>query len=161
SENGYVAVSVNYTLSTKAEFPAAVIDLKAAVKWMRAHSKAFKIDPDRIAILGASAGAQLATLVGVSASDPLFNDGNKEFSDKVQGIINIDGLTSFIHPQAQESEIAGKWLGGLKEENYKNWKLASPLEYVDKNSPPIVFINSAQDRFHAGRDDMIRLLESY
>ena len=161
SENGYVAVSVNYTLSTKAEFPAAVIDLKAAVKWMRAHSKAFKIDPDRIAILGTSAGAQLATLVGVSASDPLFDDGNKEFSDKVQGIINIDGITSFIHPQAQESEIAGKWLGGLKEENYKNWKLASPLEYVDKNSPPIVFINSAQDRFHAGRDDMIRLLESY
>lgn len=161
SENGYVAVSVNYSLSTQAEFPAAVIDLKEAVKWMRAHSKEFKIDPDRIAILGASAGAQLATLVGMSSSDPLFFDGNKKFSDKVQGIINIDGITSFIHPEAQESEIAGKWLGGLKDENYKNWKLASALEYVDKNSPPIVFINSSQDRFHAGRDDMIQQMEAY
>lgn len=161
SENGYVAVSVNYSLSTQAEFPAAVIDLKAAIKWMREHSNEFKINPDRIAILGASAGAQLATLVGVSSSDPLFLDGNQSFSDKVQGIINIDGITSFIHPEAEESEIAGKWLGGLQDENFENWKRASPLEYVDKNSPPIVFINSAQDRFHAGRDDMICELQSF
>lgn len=161
AENGYVAVSVNYSLSTQAEFPAAVIDLKAAIKWMRAHSNEYKIDPERIVILGASAGAQLATLVGVSSSDPLFFDGNKEFSDKVQGVINIDGITSFIHPEAQESETAGKWLGGLRHENFKNWKLASPLEYVSKSSPPILFVNSSQDRFHAGRDDMISQLNSY
>lgn len=161
AENGYVAVSVNYRLSTQAEFPAAVIDLKTALKWMREHAKEFKIDPDRIAILGASAGAQLAGLVGMSSLDPLFSDGNKEFSDKVQAVINIDGITSFIHPEAEESEIAGKWLGGLKDENFKNWKLASPLEYVDQTSPAILFINSSQDRFHAGRDDMIAQLESY
>lgn len=153
AENGYVAVCVNYTLSTEAEFPAAVIDLKTAVKWMREHSKEFKIDPDRIAILGASAG--------VSSSNPLYFDGNKDFSDKVQAVINIDGITSFIHPEAEESEIAGKWLGGLKDGNFKNWKLASPLEYVDGSSPPVLFINSAKDRFHAGRDDMILELQSY
>lgn len=161
AENGYVAVSVNYSLSTVAQFPAAVIDLKAAIKWMRAHSNEFKIDPERIAILGASAGAQLATLVGVSASNPMFFDGNKEFKDKVQGVINIDGITSFIHPDARESEIAGKWLGGLQDENFNNWRLASALEYVDNNSPPILFVNSSQDRFHAGRDDMISKLNSY
>ncbi|HLW06100.1 MAG TPA: alpha/beta hydrolase, partial [Marinilabiliaceae bacterium] len=161
AENGYVAVSVNYSLSTVAQFPAAVIDLKAAIKWMRAHSNEFKIDPERIAILGASAGAQLATLVGVSASNPMFFDGNKEFNDKVQGVINIDGITSFIHPDARESEIAGKWLGGLQDENFNNWRLASALEYVDNNSPPILFVNSSQDRFHAGRDDMISKLNSY
>src|SRR5690606_22083623 len=123
AENGYVAVSVNYSLSTVAQFPAAVIDLKAAIKWMRAHSNEFKIDPERIAILGASACAQLATLVGVSATNPMFFDGNKEYRDKVQGVINIDGITSFIHPDARESEIAGKWLGGLQDENFNNWRL--------------------------------------
>lgn len=161
SENGYVAVSANYRLSTKAQFPAAVIDLKSAVKWMRTHAKDLKIDPDHIAILGASAGAQLATLVGVSHSDPLFYDGNTAVSDQVQAVINIDGITSFIHPEAEESEIAGKWLGGLKDENYENWKRASPLEYVNQTCPPILFINSAHDRFHAGRDDMIAQLDRY
>lgn len=161
SEHGYVAVSVNYRLSTKAQFPAAVIDLKSAVKWMRTYAKDFKINPDRIAILGTSAGAQLATLVGMSASDPLFFDGNTEVSGKVQAVINIDGITSFIHPEAQESEIAGQWLGGLKDENFENWKLASPLEYVSEKSPPMLFINSAQERFHAGRDDMVLQLDRY
>lgn len=57
--------------------------------------------------------------------------------------------------------MAGEWLGGLQDENPKNWQEASPLEYVNKNSPPTLFINSAQPRFHAGRDDMVRILENY
>ena len=81
--------------------------------------------------------------------------------EAVQAIVNIDGITSFIHPEAEESEIAGKWLGGLRNENPTNWKSASPLEYAGEDTPPILFVNSAQPRFHAGRDDMILKLDEY
>ena len=161
AENGYVAISAAYRLSPVAQYPAAVLDLKEAVRWMRENAEEFKIDPAKIAVLGTSAGAQLATLIGVTPNSSLYREKKKSTSDEVQAIINIDGIVSFIHPEAEESAMAGEWLGGLQDENPKNWKEASPLEYVNKNSPPTLFINSAQPRFHAGRDDMVRILENY
>lgn len=161
AKNGYVAMTAAYTLSDLAPYPASVLDLKAAVRWLKEHSEEYGIDPDKIAVLGASAGAQLATLIGVTPDSPVFREGTPETSDEVQAIVNIDGIVSFIHPDAEESEIAGKWLGGLQHENPENWKEASPLEYVDENTPPIIFINSSQPRFHAGRDDLIEILDRH
>lgn len=157
--NGFVAVTATYRLSGNAAYPAAVIDLKAAIRWMRKNAEKFHINPDKIAVLGASSGAQLATLLGVTPNNDIYKENFTEISEEVQAIINIDGIVSFIHPEAEESEMAGFWLGGMENENPENWKEASPLEYVDKNTPPTLFINSAQPRFHAGRDDMISILD--
>lgn len=157
AENAYVAVVPNYRLSDVAKFPAAVHDLKCALAWMRTNASDFKINPNKIAVLGTSAGAQLATLLGVTSGNDQFSDAYNDL-DQVQAIVNIDGIVSFTHPDAEESEIAGLWLDGLQDENPQNWKKASPLEYVDKNTPPTLFINSAQPRFHAGRDDMLKIL---
>jgi len=161
AENGYVAVVVNYRLSREAKFPAAVHDLKTALAWMRENASEFGINPDKIAVLGASAGAQLATLLGVTSRNEKFSEEEYKDLDQVQAIVNIDGIVSFIHPEAEESEIAGLWLGGFENENKQNWKDASPLEYVDENTPPTLFINSAQPRFHAGRDDMLKILQKH
>lgn len=161
AKNGYVAVVADYRLSREAKFPAAVHDLKTALAWMRKSASEFGINPERIAVLGASAGAQLATLLGVTSGDKKFLKEEYKNLDQVQAIINIDGIVSFIHPEAEESEIAGLWLDGLLEENPANWKDASPLEYVNENTPPTLFINSAQARFHAGRDDMLEILEKH
>ncbi len=158
--NGFVSISISYRLSTESPYPAAVLDIKSAIKWARENAKKYHIDPDKLAILGASSGAQLATLVGVTPNSPIYNN-SAQFPEDVQAIVNIDGIVSFIHPEAQENESAGMWLGGLEDENPKNWKEASPLEYVDKNTPPTLFINSSQPRFHAGRDDMIAILNKY
>ena len=161
AENGYVAVTASYRLSREAPYPAAVLDLKEAVRWIRKNAENYNINPEEIAVLGASAGAQLATLLGVTGNSSVYEKDNAEISDEVQAIINIDGIVSFIHPEAKESEIAGLWLGGLEHENPENWQEASPLEYVDKNTPPTLFINSARPRFHAGRDDMIGILDKH
>ncbi|PCJ93358.1 MAG: esterase [Flavobacteriaceae bacterium] len=159
--NGYVAITIAYRLSREAAYPAAVLDVKSAIRWMRIHAQEYRIDPDKITVLGASAGAQLATLVGVTPDHKIYTAQKQKVSDKVQAIVNIDGIVSFIHPDAKESQIAGLWLGGLQHENPKNWKEASPLEYVNMKTPPTLFINSAQERFHAGRDDMIAVLNQY
>ena len=159
--NGYVAITLSYTLSTEAPYPASVMDLKTAIGWMRANAEKYHLDPNKIAILGTSAGAQLATLVGLTPNSSIYGK-NPLFSDVVQAIINIDGIVSFIHPEAyEEGKSAGIWLGGSRTKNWKNWKEASPLGYVHEKSPPILFVNSAKPRFHAGRDDMVSIYNEY
>lgn len=158
---GYVAATVSYRLGFESPYPSAVIDLKDALRWMRKNANTYQIDPHKIAVLGASAGGQLATLVGVTPNSSIYGKDDT-ISDAVQAIINIDGIVSFIHPEAaSEGKMASIWLDGTKEENYNNWKEASPLEYVNETSPPILFVNSSQPRFHAGRDDMISILNTH
>lgn len=147
ASKGYVVMAVNYSLSDDAKYPAPVEDLEDALKFLKKHHKEFYLNQRKIAIGGNSAGAQLATLVGVK--------------NKVQAIVNIDGIVSFIHPESEEGAYAAYWLGATKAQNFKIWKEASPLEYVNKHTPPTLFINSSQPRFHAGRDDMMRKLQQY
>ena len=63
AENGFVAVTAEYRLSTEALYPAAVFDLKAAIRWMRANAKKYGINANKITALGFSAGGQLAALL--------------------------------------------------------------------------------------------------
>ena len=63
---GYVTIPVEYRLIPEAVYPAGLHDIKTAVRWARANASKYGIDPDRIAVSGCSAGAQLATLVGVT-----------------------------------------------------------------------------------------------
>jgi acetyl esterase/lipase len=147
ASKGYVAMAINYRLSDESKYPAAVEDIEDALKFLKKHHKEFPLNKNKIAIGGNSAGAQLATLVGVK--------------NKVQAIVNIDGIVSFIHPESEEGTYASYWFGATKSENFKIWKEASPLEYVGKNTAPTIFINSSQSRFHGGRDDMMKKLRSY
>lgn len=164
--NGYIGVSVAYRLGFEAPYPAGVNDLKDAIVWLRKHAKKYNINPDKIAVLGASAGAQLAGLLAVTPNSSLYEPDSK-ISDAVQAYVNVDGVVSFIHPEAAAESKKGKvsmadiWLNGSKDENWKNWKEASPLEYVNEHTPPTLFINSAQPRFHAGRDDMLAILNNH
>ncbi|MBN9337043.1 MAG: alpha/beta hydrolase [Chryseobacterium sp.] len=147
ASKGYIAMAINYSLSDFAKYPAAVEDIQDALKFLKKYHKKFGLNKKKIAIGGNSAGAQLATLVGVK--------------NKVQAIVNIDGIVSFIHPESEEETYAAYWFGATKAQNFELWKEASPLEYVGKNTPPTLFVNSSQPRFHAGRDDMIKKLKQY
>lgn len=162
---GYVTATVEYRLSGEAPYPAAVHDLKAAVRWLRANAETYGIDTSKIAAYGCSAGAHLATLLGTTNESTLFDKhrGNAAYSTKVQAILNIDGIASFIHPEAKPEwtgPSATAWLDKY-EENYERWKEASPLEYAGKHTPPTLFVNSSYPRFHAGRDDLIAILNQF
>lgn len=162
AKRGFVAAAVEYRLSPEALYPAAVYDLKEAIRWLRAHAADFSLDTGKIAALGCSSGAQLASLLGTTNGISRF-EGQTTFPDissAVQAVINIDGIVSFIHPEADaEGKAAGKWLGGSRTDAVQNWRDASPLEYVNAHTPPFLFINSAVPRFHAGRDDMVKILD--
>lgn len=156
---GYACFCVEYRLSDEAKYPAAVFDVKTAIKYIKANASKFKVNPDKVAVLGCSSGGQMAALIGAT-------NGKKEFEDKdaikqnanVQAIIDMDGILAFHHPESEEGKVAGLWLNGSYEENPRVWEQASALTHCGKNTPPILFINSNKPRFHAGRDDMIAIL---
>lgn len=168
AERGFVAVTVEYQLSTEALYPAAVYDLKAAVRWMRANAKKYHIDPDKIVSLGFSAGGQLAALLGATNEKIAFegNLGNTQFSSKINAIVDLDGTLAFIHPESGEGDdsksisAATYWFGYNKTQKPELWQEAGALYHADKNTPPILFINSSVARMHAGRDDMCKRLEA-
>ncbi|WP_415325606.1 alpha/beta hydrolase [Chryseobacterium sp. MMS23-Vi53] len=149
ASKGYVVIAIGYRLADVAKYPAGVEDIETGIQWLKKNHKKYSLNKKKIVVLGESAGAQIATLVGVKKKN------------KIQAIVNVDGIVSFIHPEAEESTYAAYWLDGDKESNLKNWTKASPLEYVDKNTPSTLFINSSQPRFHAGRDDMMKKLKGY
>ncbi|SDL97294.1 Acetyl esterase/lipase [Catalinimonas alkaloidigena] len=162
---GYVTLAVEYRLALEALYPASLVDIKAAIRWLRAHAREYHVDPEKIAVLGCSSGAQVVTLIGTTPSDPQFEGGAyPDQSSDVQAIVNIDGVVSFIHPEA-EAEVKGNsastWLGARYEENPTLWTAASPLEHVSAQTPPILFVNSSIPRFHAGRDDFFQKLDAY
>jgi acetyl esterase/lipase len=66
ASHGFIAVEISYRLSWQATFPAQIHDVKAAVRWLRAHAEQYHIDPEHIGIWGDSAGGHLASLVGVN-----------------------------------------------------------------------------------------------
>ncbi|WP_258103437.1 alpha/beta hydrolase [Marinoscillum sp. MHG1-6] len=159
---GYVTIAVEYQLAGEAMFPAAVHNIKCAIRWARAHAEEYKIDPDQIVISGCSAGGQLAALVGLTSGIEKFegNQGYGQYSSDVKAIIDIDGIVDFLAPASlwvnrKPLTYDSKWFGGSFFEVPEKWMEASPIFYLKEQSVPMLFINSGYPRFHAGRDELL------
>lgn len=167
---GYVCFTPEYRLSTEALFPAAVHDIKSAIRWVRANAGKYNIDTTRIVVTGFSAGGELAAFMGSTNGYLTEFQGSEcslSNSGLVQGIIDIDGTLSFVHAESGEGDDSKKisaatyWFGYTKKENFALWERASPLTHAGPHSPPTLFINSSVARMHAGRDDYIKILDSW
>lgn len=169
---GYVTIPVEHRLSPEAGYPAAVYDIKTAVRWIRAHAEKYNIDTTRIAISGCSSGGQLAMLTGTTNFQPAYEDLREYayYQSNAHAIINVDGISDFSTDElaaTRESLAKGrtpsaiKWLGATYEENKEVWTAASPVNHVTEHSAPVCFINSSIPRFHGGRDEIIEKLKAY
>lgn len=169
ASKGYACFTVQYRLSTDALYPAAIRDLKTAVKWIRKHADLYKVNPNKIAALGFSAGGELAAFLGVTNQQIRFDDPkvDKRISSDVQAVIDIDGTLSFVHPESGEGDDSKKtsastyWFGYNRKENLALLTDGSPLTHVGKNTPPFLFLNSSVERMHAGRDDFRKVLKTF
>ena len=166
---GYTCFTPEYRLSTEALFPAAVYDVKAAVRWVRENAAAYQIDSAKIVAAGFSAGGELAAFMGTTGNMPLFEGTScsMQHHSHVNAVVDIDGTLSFVHPDGGEGDDSKRisagtyWFGYAKKENLKLWEAASPLSYVSAATPPTLFINSAVSRMHAGREDYVSILKAH
>ncbi len=168
ANKGFVTVTVEYQLSLEAKYPAAIHNIKSAIRWVRANAQKFSVDPDRIAITGSSAGGQLAALIGMTNGVEKFegNMGNDGFSSDIQAIIDVDGVINFLAPNSLNLDRKPnspdiEWLGGSYIEKPEIWKEASPIYWANENSVPILFLNSNFPRFHAGQDELISMYQNW
>lgn len=147
---GYVAITPDYRLAPADRFPAPVEDCKAAVRWLRANARAYRVAPDRIGAMGFSAGGHLACLLGVTnRGDGLEGTGgNADESSTVHAVVSFFAPTDLTRPvfakQAQTANLA-PLLGGSLTEKTEAYRKASPISYVRKDPPPFLLFHGALD----------------
>jgi len=160
-DSGYAVVSLNYRLSGEAIWPAQINDVKAAVRFIRANAAKYRLNPDRIAAWGGSAGGHLAALLGTSGGVEELQDdslGNAGVSDRVQAVVDMFGPINFltmdeqftkagvagqVHNTAEspESALMGKALTLVPD----LVKQANPETYIDANDPPFFIQHGTAD----------------
>ena len=155
-DDGYAMASLDFRLSGDARFPAQIHDIKAAIRFLRANAGTLGYNPTRLAILGSSSGAHLATLVGVTnGEDELegrIGDHLDQSSD-VQAIVSYYGasnLTTILalstpHGLSVRSPALDLLLGGQPDEEVDLAQLASPIFHVDASDPPLLILHGDQD----------------
>jgi acetyl esterase/lipase len=144
---GYVVVAPNYELSArdKPTWPENLEDVQAAVTWVRQNASALGIDPNRIAAIGESAGANLAALVGTAS---LAAPGGEPGSSAVQAVIAFSTPTDLTQLQSESplaAWAAAQFLGGTPEQIPAKYIAASPIDHVLAGDPPMFLVQGRED----------------
>lgn len=153
---GYAVASLNYRLSHDDLFPAQVEDVKAAVRWLRANAETYRLDPDRFAAWGSSAGGHLVAMLGTTGDDDTFDIGEHlDISSRVQAVVDYFGPTDFLQMDSQRipdgmvhdhaNSPESKLLGGPIQEEKELARQANPITYVTQKDPPFLIIHGDQD----------------
>ncbi len=142
---GYVCACIEYRLSGEASFPAAIEDCKCAVRWMRAvGTKNYRVDPERIAVSGSSAGGHLALLTGASGgvAELEGSGGWSEYSSRVQLVAAFNPACEFA---GYENESILAFLGGTRAQVPDQYRMATPATWLDRSDPPMLLLHGDAD----------------
>ncbi len=155
---GYFTASVEYRLSGEAKWPAQIEDCKLAVRWLRANAAKYHVDPDRIGVWGMSAGAHLASCVGVlgEAKQLEGNGGYDGISSRVQAVASYCGAFDFTDDRTGNDlirKLCTKLCGGTIMAKADAWRQASPLLHVTPQCPPFLLV-------HGDKDDVVPIAQS-
>ncbi len=154
---GFVTGIVAYRLSTEAKYPAALHDCKAAVRYMRAHAKELNIDPERIGVMGGSAGGHLTGLLAMTTGKPEFEgEGpHRDQSSAVKAAIVMAATQDLVAANREKtSESAVEFFGATALENPNLYAQVSPITHVRAGVPPTIFIEGEKDTLKIGRAEM-------
>ena len=154
AQRGFLAATVTYRLAPKYQFPAAVHDVKAAVRWLRANAAKYQIDPARIGVTGDSAGGHLAQFLGVTAGVQEFegDGGNAGQSSGVACVVNRYGPSDFTKSYGKSvdaAEVLPLFLGGNLETARPRHVLSSPLNWVTPRAAPTLLLHGTEDKYVA------------
>ena len=165
AERGYIVCLMQYRVSNTAPFPSQIRDVKTAIRFIRSNADKFRADPDRIAIMGDSAGGHLATLAGLAPDKPEFTgDQWPGASDRVQAVINWYGAVDFYGmmreygltdlAQLPGNNCVSKLFDGELEQKGDLIRLANAIDYVSPDAPPFLIL-------HGDRDESVPVSLSY
>lgn len=158
ANKGYITATVSYRLMKAAPFPAAVQDVNCSVRWIMEHGPEYGMDVTKIALIGGSAGAHLAMMVGYGGDDPAFTNecAVDNPSLDIKAIVDLYGPTDLTTSYAQNSYQVKDFLGVSFEENPGIYKAASPRSYITPNAPPtLIFQGTIDDLVPVSQSDSL------
>ncbi len=147
---GYLVAAVSYRLAPRFPFPAARDDVAAAISFLKRNAGPLGLDADRLALVGRSAGAQLALVTAYTLRDPA-----------IKGVVSFYGPIAlrwgYANPAKlsiiDSSAVLDAYLGGSPDTHGPQYDAASPLSHVGHATPPTLLINGLRDElvspFHA------------
>ena len=144
---GFAMFSISYRFSDEAIFPAAIHDVKAAIRWVLANSSDLRIDPERIGIWGHSAGGHLASLAALTGDLPKLegDSGNPGLSSAIQAAVPLSGPSWFPAENMYPDKAVSKLLGGHQTEIPDLAAFASPVGHVHASAPPFLIVHGDAD----------------
>ncbi|MDW8078011.1 MAG: alpha/beta fold hydrolase [Thermoguttaceae bacterium] len=151
----YAGVSVGYRLSNQASWPAQIHDCKAAIRWIRGNAEKYSLDPERIGVIGWSAGGHLAAMLGTTGDTTELDGELGQWRDqptRVQCVVDVFGPSDLriIRDEAGDGPgrpgaLVERLLGGPVAERLDLARSASPIAFVSKEDPPFLIIHGTED----------------
>jgi acetyl esterase/lipase len=139
AKQGWMTVSINYRLSPAVQHPAHIDDVAAAVAWVHDHISAYGGDPDRIVVMGHSAGAHLAALV---AADPRRLAAHGKPLSTIKAAILLDGAAYDL-----PSLLGSKWLPASARKMHEQWVGVDPVKWMDASPAHTIEVGSELPEF--------------
>lgn len=148
-ELGWVCVTINYSRSPGAAWPAHIIDVKRAIAWVRENVADYGGDPDFIAITGGSAGAHIGSLAALTANDPDLQPGFEHVDTTVQAAVPYYGAYDLTDPDNM-CELMLPFLERFVmrarlAEDPGRFYTASPMAHVHRDAPPFFVLHGRND----------------
>ncbi len=135
---GYSSASVSYRFTDVAAWPAQLEDVQAALDWLVVHAGEYGIDPERIAVLGGSAGAHLSLMLGAVPEE-----GDRH---RVRGVVNLFGPTDFTPEKVGRARrLVEDLIDGVLEEETETMRAVSPITYVGRTDAPVLTFHGSED----------------
>lgn len=152
----FAGASINYRLTNEAKRPEQIYDCKAAIRWLRGHAKELNIDPQKIGLIGISAGGHLVSLLGTSGGVAELEGtlgSNPKMDSRVQCVVNICGPSDLVtvvnYPSIIKFDAAdsctGKFFGKPMTEVKDLARAASPVTYITPDDPPVLTVHGTKD----------------
>lgn len=153
AKRGYAVAGVQYSVSGQAPFPTQIVEIRQAIRYLRAHAEELRLDADRIAVMGESAGGHLAAITALTGNYPAFDNG--EYADQSSA---VSCAVIYYGPNAMEDRTAvtGSSANALnpveKLLQVKDLMAAPELlrqtdcrSYVTKDAPPFLLLHGTAD----------------
>lgn len=138
---GYFAMTIDYRLVEASPAPAPYQDVLTAIRWVHAHADEYGVDPDRIHLIGNSAGGHLVTLAATLGDGPYARTGGWEDArSDVRAVISVSGAYDL------ETLDWGDLWTPLSGDPAEARRLASPIRHVGPDTPPVLLLHSDDDQ---------------
>jgi len=158
ASKGFITACVEYRLVRENLFPAAMDDIKAAVRWIRKNADEYRIDGNNIGIVGSSMGAYIGAMLGVTNDKEYFDEslGPANQSSKINAVVTISGVVDMVGLHPRDPYTTTTIFRASPVENPDLYKKYSPINLVSNSAAKFLFIHGTDDEL-GSHNEMVEM----